>query len=99
MLVAERLLECLDDRGIERCVMGGISLGGYLTMAVATLRPTLLAGVALCDTKATADGEPAPARHPAPVLDLAGVELRAGTESHAASVSRLSSRGAGASRR
>ncbi|MEI6361693.1 MAG: alpha/beta hydrolase [Actinomycetes bacterium] len=57
--VAGALLHMLDERGIDRCVVGGISLGGYLTMTIARLRPSLIAGVALCDTKATADSDAA----------------------------------------
>jgi pimeloyl-ACP methyl ester carboxylesterase len=57
--VATALLTELDGRDIERCAIAGISLGGYLTMALARLRPSLLSGVVLCDTKATPDGTPA----------------------------------------
>jgi pimeloyl-ACP methyl ester carboxylesterase len=56
-VVAERLLAALDERGIEHCLVGGISLGGYLAMAIAAHRPSVLRGLALCDTKATADAQ------------------------------------------
>ncbi len=53
--VADVLIGLLEERDIDRCVLGGISLGGYLTMAILRRRPDLAAAVVLCDTKATAD--------------------------------------------
>jgi pimeloyl-ACP methyl ester carboxylesterase len=58
-VVAAQLLDELELRGIDRCVLGGVSLGGYVAMALLRGRPELVAGVLLCDTKATADPEPA----------------------------------------
>ena len=57
--VADALLGWLDDHGIERCVLGGVSLGGYVAMALIRIRPALATRLLLCDTKATADAEPA----------------------------------------
>jgi pimeloyl-ACP methyl ester carboxylesterase len=57
--VAHRIVEHLDLAGIDRCVVGGISLGGYVTMALMRIRPDLLAAAILCDTKASADSEQA----------------------------------------
>jgi pimeloyl-ACP methyl ester carboxylesterase len=54
-LVAEQVAAVLEERGIDRCVVGGVSLGGYVTMALLRRRLDLVAGVMLCDTKATAD--------------------------------------------
>lgn len=54
-VVATALAGELEHRGIERCVLGGISLGGYLAMELLRQRPDLVAGALLCDTKATAD--------------------------------------------
>ena len=45
----------LDERGIERAVIGGTSMGGYTAMAFYRLFPERVAGLALIDTKATAD--------------------------------------------
>jgi pimeloyl-ACP methyl ester carboxylesterase len=53
--VADVLIAMLAERDIDRCVLGGVSLGGYLTMAILRRRPDLAAAVVLCDTKATAD--------------------------------------------
>ena len=57
--VADAVLAELDGRDISRAVVGGVSLGGYVAMAIVRARPSLLAGLALCDTKATADNEEA----------------------------------------
>ena len=40
-------------------ILGGVSLGGYVAMALARQRPDLLAGLILVDTKASADPPPA----------------------------------------
>lgn len=57
--VGARIVEYLDVSGIDRCVLGGISLGGYVTMAIMRAYPDLVAGVMLVDTKATADPDQA----------------------------------------
>jgi pimeloyl-ACP methyl ester carboxylesterase len=44
-------------RGIDQYVLGGLSLGGYLSMAWLRVRPKPVLGLLLCDTKASADGE------------------------------------------
>ena len=58
-VVADAVLGMLDERGVDRCVVGGISLGGYVAMALLRARPDLAAGLLLCDTKATADADAA----------------------------------------
>lgn len=58
-VVATAVLGMLDERGVDRCVLGGISLGGYVAMALLRARPGIVAGLLLCDTKATADAEAA----------------------------------------
>ncbi|MCB9169535.1 MAG: alpha/beta fold hydrolase [Flavobacteriales bacterium] len=47
----------LDDRGIDRVVLGGLSMGGYVAMAFAEAWPERLAGLLLINTRATADDE------------------------------------------
>jgi pimeloyl-ACP methyl ester carboxylesterase len=49
----------LDARGIERAVIGGLSMGGYVTMSFLRQHPDRVQAVILADTKATADPEPA----------------------------------------
>lgn len=55
-VVAEAVIGMLEDRGIDRCVLGGVSLGGYVAMELVRARPAMLAGLVLCNTKASADG-------------------------------------------
>lgn len=49
----------LDRRGVERAVVGGLSLGGYVTMAMLRRHPERVAGVILMDTKASEDTDEA----------------------------------------
>ena len=53
--VVATLISATLDRGVDRLVVVGLSVGGYLTMEWWRQRPEMLAGVGLCDTKATAD--------------------------------------------
>jgi pimeloyl-ACP methyl ester carboxylesterase len=58
-LMADDVARLLDDEGIDRAVVGGQSMGGYVTMALCRRHPDRLLGVILADTKAAADPEPA----------------------------------------
>jgi len=72
-VVAELLLAELDSLGIDECVLGGSSLGGYVTMALLRRRPRIARAVVLSGTKATADNDEARAnrvRLARMVLDL-----------------------------
>jgi pimeloyl-ACP methyl ester carboxylesterase len=51
----------LDRLEIERAVVGGLSLGGYVTMALLRRHPERVAGVVLMDTKASEDTDEAKA--------------------------------------
>jgi pimeloyl-ACP methyl ester carboxylesterase len=53
------VLALLDRLGLERVVLGGCSMGGYLTMAVLRAAPERVGGLVLVDTKATADTDAA----------------------------------------
>ncbi|QMU72508.1 alpha/beta fold hydrolase [Streptacidiphilus sp. P02-A3a] len=55
--LADDLALLLDRAGIDRAVVGGLSLGGYVAMAFARRHPARLAGLLLADTKAGADTE------------------------------------------
>jgi len=57
--VAADVLLLLTDRGIDRAIIGGVSLGGYVAMTLARTRPDVFAALILCDTKATADTDAA----------------------------------------
>jgi pimeloyl-ACP methyl ester carboxylesterase len=58
-LLADDLLRLLDDRGLDRVVLGGLSLGGYVTLAFLRRHADRVSGLVLLDTKATADGDQA----------------------------------------
>lgn len=52
---ADALARDLDEAGIRRAVVGGLSMGGYVALALLERHPELVAGLALVDTKSTAD--------------------------------------------
>ncbi|MER7843897.1 alpha/beta hydrolase [Kitasatospora sp. NPDC096077] len=54
-LVADDLALLLDAAGIDRAVLGGLSMGGYVALAFARRHPDRLAGLLLANTRATAD--------------------------------------------
>lgn len=58
-LLADAVAGMLDTAGVERAVVGGLSMGGYVALAFARRHPERLAGLLLADTKASADTEPA----------------------------------------
>ncbi|WP_436501925.1 alpha/beta fold hydrolase [Actinokineospora sp. HUAS TT18] len=55
------VIDLLDDLGIERAVVGGCSMGGYVTMAALRAAPDRVSGLLLVDTKSTADTDEAKA--------------------------------------
>lgn len=56
---AHLAIELLDRRGIDRAVVAGFSMGGYIALALARLAPERLRGLILIDTRETADTEEA----------------------------------------
>ncbi|ETK33842.1 alpha/beta fold hydrolase [Microbispora sp. ATCC PTA-5024] len=57
--MADDVAQLLDEEGVERAVVGGQSLGGYVTMALCRRHPDRVGAVILADTKAAADTETA----------------------------------------
>ncbi|HSK26252.1 MAG TPA: alpha/beta hydrolase [Jiangellales bacterium] len=57
--MADDVAALLDRLGLERVVLGGLSMGGYVTMAFLRRHPERVSAVVLMDTKAGADPEPA----------------------------------------
>jgi pimeloyl-ACP methyl ester carboxylesterase len=53
--LAEQVLGVLDTLRVDRAVVAGLSMGGYLALEIHRRRPGLFRGLALCDTKAGAD--------------------------------------------
>lgn len=61
---AATVLAELDRLGVERAVLGGCSMGGYVAMAALRAAPARVSGLVLINTKASADEEAARAnRH------------------------------------
>jgi pimeloyl-ACP methyl ester carboxylesterase len=52
---ADDVLELLAHLDIERAVIGGLSMGGYVALALAAKAPSRVAGLVLADTRAAAD--------------------------------------------
>lgn len=57
--LANDLFSLLDQRGIEHVIPCGLSMGGYVAMAMLERSPERLAGLILCNTRSTADTEEA----------------------------------------
>lgn len=60
-VMADAVAELLDHLGIERAVVGGLSMGGYVTMALLRRHPERASAIILADTKAGADAPEAAA--------------------------------------
>lgn len=54
-IAASRCLEALDEAGIDRAVVCGLSMGGYVAFELWRLAPERVAGLILANTKAEAD--------------------------------------------
>jgi 3-oxoadipate enol-lactonase len=52
---ANAVREFLDSQGIDRCVLGGFSMGGYVAMALLRSHPDRVRGLILVDTRAEPD--------------------------------------------
>jgi pimeloyl-ACP methyl ester carboxylesterase len=57
--MADDVAALLDDRGIDRAIIGGHSMGGYVALAFCRRHPDRVLGAVLADTKATADTDEA----------------------------------------
>lgn len=52
---ARLCIDLLDHRGIDRAVIAGLSMGGYIALAIARLAPQRMRALILLDTRETAD--------------------------------------------
>jgi pimeloyl-ACP methyl ester carboxylesterase len=57
--LAEDAVATLDKLGIAMATVAGVSMGGYVALAMAAQHPARLAGLILADTRATADSDAA----------------------------------------
>lgn len=55
--VAADVVSVIEGLGVDRVVLGGCSMGGYVAMAVLRAAPHLVSGLVLVDTRASADAE------------------------------------------
>src|SRR5579862_5339121 len=55
--LADDAVALMDHLGIPMASVVGLSMGGYVALALAARRPARLAGLALCDTRASGDSE------------------------------------------
>ncbi|MGI5232436.1 alpha/beta fold hydrolase [Actinoallomurus sp. CA-142502] len=58
-VMADDVAALLDAKNIDRAIVGGLSMGGYVTLAFGRRHPDRLLGVILADTKATEDAQAA----------------------------------------
>ena len=58
-LLADDVARLLDDRGLDRVVLGGLSLGGYVALAFMRRHAERVSGLVLLDTTATSDSDQA----------------------------------------
>jgi pimeloyl-ACP methyl ester carboxylesterase len=56
-VMGDGVAAALRRAGIERAVVAGLSMGGYVAMSMVGRHPELLAGLGLLDTKVTADDD------------------------------------------
>ncbi|WP_233404713.1 alpha/beta fold hydrolase [Actinotalea solisilvae] len=58
-VVADGVAAALRAEGVDRAVVAGLSLGGYVAMAMVERHPELVAGLGLVDTRSTEDTDEA----------------------------------------
>ncbi|WP_234417747.1 MULTISPECIES: alpha/beta fold hydrolase [Miniimonas] len=54
-VAADGVAEVLEELGLDRAILAGLSMGGYIALATTQRHRSLVAGLALLDTKASAD--------------------------------------------
>ena len=74
---ARDVLTMLDKRAIERAVVGGVSMGGYVALAIARMAPARVSALVLANTRMDAD-PPANRASRLAMLDLIAREGAAG---------------------
>jgi 3-oxoadipate enol-lactonase len=67
---ADVIADLLEEIGIEKAVVGGLSMGGYIALAFARRHPDRLIGLILADTKAAPDDADAKANRDRLIADV-----------------------------
>jgi pimeloyl-ACP methyl ester carboxylesterase len=73
--LAADVVALADALGLDRFVLGGHSMGGYVTLRVAALRPERLQGLILVDTRAEADSDEGRRRRDAAIARIAAGDV------------------------
>ena len=68
--MAQSYIELLDGLGLQRVILAGISMGGYIALRMWARKPELIAGLVLSNTKAERDSEEIVARRRAQIASL-----------------------------
>lgn len=68
--MAQDALALLDALKVKTAVVGGVSMGGYVALALARLDPGRVRGLVLIDTQSTADDEAGKARRETVAQDV-----------------------------
>jgi pimeloyl-ACP methyl ester carboxylesterase len=77
---AAAVRERLDAEGIERCLLVGFSLGGYVALAFLRKYPDMVAGLVLADTRSGADDAAALDRRRSAATRADGGDIAAGAD-------------------
>ncbi len=67
---AEEVKDLLDQLHIQKAIIGGESMGGYVSLAFAKQYPERVAGLVLSDTQSIADSPEAKAKREAAAIDV-----------------------------
>jgi 3-oxoadipate enol-lactonase len=73
--IAELYVELFDALGLQRVILVGISMGGYVALRLWARRPDLVAALVLSNTKAEADSEEIVARRRKQIASIASYGL------------------------
>ena len=98
---ADAVARAVRDEGLDEVVVVGLSMGGYVALALAERHPELVVGLVLVDTRSTPDGDEARAKRlrladevlashsVAPVSDVSGLVGSTTAEERPVVVARL----------
>ncbi len=68
--IARSYIELLDRLGLQRVILAGISMGGYIALRMWARKPELIAGLVLSNTKAKRDSDEIVARRRAQIANI-----------------------------